>query len=68
MQRSANDNAAKGLRGVSQSSLFYVVKSAVQFVVFLFIFWLIRSFADPTYTFSSIIVRGPLHTLLLFTP
>ena len=28
-------------------------------------FWLIRSFADPTYTFSSVIVRGSLHTLLL---
>ena len=35
--------------GVSQSELFYVVKSAVQFVVCLFIFWLIRSFADPTH-------------------
>ena len=29
-------------------------------------FWLIRSFADPTYTFSRIIVRGPLNILLLF--
>ena len=39
--------------------------SRLQFVACLFFFWLIRSFADPTYTFSSIIVRGPLHILLL---
>ena len=48
-------------------NFFYVVKSAVQFVVCLFIYWLIRSFADLTYTLNSIIhVRGPLHSLLLF--
>ena len=45
---------------------YYIILSALQFIVCLFIFWLVRSLADPTYTFSSIIVCGPLQISLLF--
>ena len=49
--------------GVSQSKLFYVVKSTVQFVVCLFIFLADLVFCRSYVYLSSIIVRGPLHTL-----
>ena len=46
--------------------LLKVYEGSAKDLISLIIFWLIRSFADPSYAFSNIIVRGPLHTLLLF--
>ena len=46
-------------------AIMIVIKLCVIAYVCLFIFWLIRPLADPTYTVSSIIVCGPLQILLL---